>query len=119
MFHIIENMYEGCIAGVKSNGSVSDMFKCLKGVRQGDVLSPNLFNLFINDLPESLRHCDDAPMLLDEKIQCLMYADDLVLMSLSAKGLQQQIDVLHAYCKKWDLNVNTKKTKVVIMSSQN
>ena len=54
-------------------------------------------------------------MLGDEKIQCLMYADDLVRMSLSAQGLQQQLDSLNEYCEKWELCVNIKKTKVVII----
>ena len=107
-------MYKGCIAGVKSNGSVSAMFECQKGVRQGDVLSPNLFNNFVNDLPDCLRHCVDSPSLGDEEIQCLMYADDLVLMSPSAQGLQQQLNSLAEYCRKWELSVN-KKTKVVIL----
>ena len=57
-------------------------------------------------------------MLGDEKIQCLMYADDLVLMSLSAQGPQQQLDSLNEYCKKWELCVNIKKTKVVSIFGQ-
>ena len=53
IFRVIENMYKGCIAGVKSNGPVSAMFECRKGVRQGDVLSPNLFNILLMIYPNA------------------------------------------------------------------
>ena len=45
-----------------------------------------------------------------------MYADDLVLMSLSEVGLQSKLNKLDEYCRKWGLEVNTKKTKVMAMS---
>ena len=45
-----------------------------------------------------------------------MYADDLVLMSVSKEGLQKCLDDLHSYCKKWKLKVNTDETKVLIFN---
>ena len=46
----------------------------------------------------------------------LMYADDLVLMSVSKEGLQKCLDDLQIYCNKWKLKVNTKTTKILILS---
>ena len=48
----------------------------------------------------------------------LLYADDLVLLSESDKGLQTSIDVLHSYCNKWKLQINIMKTNVVIFNKR-
>ena len=45
-----------------------------------------------------------------------MYADDLVLMLASKEGLQKCLDDLNIYCKKWKLEVNTDKTKILIFN---
>ena len=47
------------------------------------------------------------------KIFLLMYADDIALFTESADGLQKNL-VLKMYCSKWELTVNTKKTKVMV-----
>ena len=45
-----------------------------------------------------------------------MYADDIILLSSSAQGLQQKLNRLNEYCKDWCLNINTDKTKVLIFN---
>jgi hypothetical protein len=45
-----------------------------------------------------------------------MYADDIILLSTSAKGLQHKLDKLNDYCKDWCLNINTSKTKIIIFN---
>ena len=47
-----------------------------------------------------------------------MYADDLVIFSLSASGLQNKLNILYEYCQKWELTVNAKKTEVMVISSK-
>ena len=49
-------------------------------------------------------------------VNCLMYADDLVLISRSEIGLQGLIDKLSQYCKRWKMEVNINKTKVIKFS---
>ena len=116
-FGIIRSMYSNCKSCIKNGGLLSNTFSCLSGVRQGDVMSPNLFNIYINDLPSIFDGDSDSPKLKDSSVHCLMYADDLVLMSLSEVGLQYKLDKLYEYCKKWGLEVNTKKTQVMAMSN--
>ena len=56
------------------------------GVRQGDNLS--FFKIFINDLIDSFDESCKPAILNTLKLNCLLYADDLVLMSETADGLQ-------------------------------
>ena len=82
------------------------------GVRQGD--NPNSFKIFVNDLPE-LFTADHGPVKLGELyLNCLLYADDLILISTSASGLQLCLDTLSEYCTKNCLTVNLKKTQVLV-----
>ena len=56
----------------------------------------------------------DFTEILVKRVPVLMYADDLALVATSAKGLQSQLDILHAYADTWGLTVNIDKTKAVI-----
>ena len=47
-----------------------------------------------------------------------MYADDMLLLSRSEKGLKRSLNILDMYCKKWRLVVNTKKTKIMIFNKK-
>ena len=54
-----------------------------------------------------------APTLNEVKINSLLYADDLALVATSPEDLQLKLNLLHEYCKKWKLNINLSKTKIV------
>ena len=115
-FGVIKDMYAQCEACIKSEGTLSPLFSCETGVKQGDVMSPNLFNVYINDLPDIFNGDTDSPALDTHAVHCLLYADDLVLLSLSLNGLQDKLNKLHIYCKQWELTINVKKSKVMILS---
>jgi hypothetical protein len=72
---------------------VTSSFRCQQGVKQGCPLSPLLFGLYLDALEGRLdgRECD-APTLADVHVWLLFFADDLVLISESEVGLQQQLD---------------------------
>ena len=82
------------------------------GVRQGDNLSPNLFKIFINDLPNIFSERDYQVELDGIRISSLLYADDLILLSTSKSGLQSCLNKLDSYCENNCLCVNLKKTKL-------
>ena len=53
----------------------------------------------------------DAPTLRGVLVPLLLYADDLILMSTTAAGLQKQLDALASFCDQRQLTVNLSKTK--------
>ena len=102
---------------MKIGTSYSDPFKPNKGVRQGCVLSPLLFNIFLADLQNELDSCNDNVKLSDNKeISCLMWADDILILSESEDGLQRKLNTLGVYCVTNKLSVNTNKTECMIFN---
>ena len=82
-FKVIKSMYSSIKSCIKINESeITEMFSCNKSIRQGDGLSPVLFSLFMNDLPQYLRDNNCPSVTLgNHPLHCLMYADDLLLIS--------------------------------------
>ena len=86
-------------------------------VKQGCGLSPLLFNLFINKLPDIFDKSCDPVKLGNLDVNSLLWADDLVILSSSEAGLQKSIDKTFSFYQNLGLDINTKKTKVMIFNS--
>jgi len=80
-------------------------------VKQGFLLSPRLFSLFLKDITDSLP-C--GIQIGGCAIKELLYTDDIVFLAESPVELQTMINALHKYCLLWELLVNTEKSKVLI-----
>lgn len=111
MVNIIKAIYRCTKAAVWNGNEVSDLFDVNKGVRQGCLLSPLLFSLYMNDLHDEL---PGGVSVGDIHVKILLYADDIVLLSEDRTSLQAMIDKLAEYCKVWSLTVNLTKSKVMI-----
>ena len=109
----LRSLYDQVQCCVKVNGCRTDWFDVNIGLKQGCLLSPILFNVYINDLANLLEHSDNGVMVNGVKINCLFYADDLVLIGESEEDLQGLLNVLSQWCNTNGLNINTDKTKVV------
>ena len=109
-------MYDNSFSCVKVDKVRTDFFKCNLGVRQGDNMSPNLFNLYINDLPNYFDSSCDPVHINNCSVNSLLYADDVVLLSTSEKGLQKCVDRLAEFSRDWKMTVNLKKTKILVFN---
>ena len=118
LFNVIKDMYIGGKAtlSVKIGHVLSGMFKSDIGVYQGDVLSPILFNMYIDDVTQQFDSKCDPATIGDMHVSSLLYADDIVLLSTTEEGLQSSVQKLSAFCKEWDLKINVSKTKVIVFN---
>ena len=117
LIRAIRSLYVGHKARLRLNGELSEFFPIELGVKQGCVLSPELFKEFINDLVEVVNAVGKGVKLDFMSISCLLFADDLVLMSESLEGLKVQSAALESWCIQNNLEVNTLKTKMMVMNS--
>ena len=88
-----------------------------KGTRQGSILSPYFFNIFIDDLLLELQATKSGVAIGDVLINSFAYADDVTVISTSAKGLQTLIDKCHIYSQKWRFRFGLKKTKCMVVGN--
>ena len=114
---MVKSMYKSVCYSVKINGKCTNPIESGIGLKQGCVLSPLLFNIFIDDIKKSFDPSCEPVKLHDQEISHLLYADDLILISKSSEGLQSCLLRLHNYCKKWQLTVNHKKSKAMIFNA--
>ena len=112
---IVTSLYENIRSCVKYQGVLSEYFPSNFGLMQGEVLSPILFSLYVNDFEINFIK-DNCPSLELQMINIflLMYADDMVLLAETPEGLQSMLHSLERYTNYWNLKVNVDKTKVVI-----
>ena len=92
-------------------------FNYNRGVRQGCLLSPLLFSLYINDLVECLENGGaHGVSLWDIRLCAMLYADDLILLAESENDLELQMEILGKYKIEWNMEINPKKSKVMIFN---
>ena len=117
ILEIIRTLYLEDYASIKIGKRYSPPFKTNIGVRQGCVLSPLLFNIFLADLQSALDECgDNVEVDKKTKISSFLWADDILMLSESAGGLQSKLNRLAEYCKINKLTVNTEKTQCMIFN---
>ena len=112
----IQSMYSNCDTAIKLKNGLTEYFNANTGVKQGCVLSPTLFKLFVNDIPDIFDATCEPVTLFHYSVSALMFADDIVLVSETPSGLQSCLDKLDIYCKKWFLDINPEKSKIMIFN---
>ena len=116
-YSVLKDMYQNSYGHIKLEGHLSKRFSIRKGTEQGHPLSPDLFKHFLSDLSPGLRS-GNCPELAGMKISHLLWADDLILLSLDKATAQNQLNILHNFCQKWGIEVNTSKTKAMTISGR-
>ena len=112
--NVIVYWYRNLSSVVKWNGAFSESFQVTSGVRQGGILSPRLFIIYVNDLLVALRDSKAGCHIADLFVAAIMYADDLTLLAPTRSSLQRLLDVCQSYGLDWCISYNPTKTNVMI-----
>jgi len=108
---LIERVYRHTKSAVWTGNEVSDFFETFSGVKQGCLLSPTLFTLYLEDMFEAL---GGGLMIGGENIRLLLYADDIVILADDIDVMQSMINRLEEYCDRWKMEVNMDKSEMMI-----
>ena len=115
---LLQQIYTDHKVYVRVSGGLLKPITTTIGLKQGCCLSGLLFNLFVNKLPSIFDSSCDPVSILDEQISCLLWADDLLIMSRSATGLQNAITKTKIFYDALGLEVNQSKSKVMIFNGR-
>ena len=138
---VLRAFHEGSMGRVSSSGLKSEPFLIESGVKQGCVIAPILFNLFLAAVSSvakqqinsedgirlsyrldgnlfNLRRLQARTRVTEEAIHELQYADDTALVSSTKEGLQRTIDAVSNTYSRAGLAININKTEVLSMCEQ-
>ncbi len=116
----IKSFYENASASVLVNGELSESYNVEVGVRQGCIVSPWLFNIYMDGcIREMKARVRDLGTRLnvrgvEQPLVVGLYADDKVLLAESERMLQRIVDEFERVCKRSKLKVNAGKSKIMV-----
>ena len=132
---LIRSFHDGMKVRVSTSGALSDEFSVTVGVKQGCVMAPVLFNIFMLGVTYilhrdaggegiGLRYRFDRSLFDLSKLKAktktrleqiyeLQYADDAAIVAHSPEALQKMIDIIHNTYNRMGLKMNTDKTEVL------
>ena len=115
---ILQNIYTSNDMYVKLDDGLTKPFRTTIGCKQGCNISSTLFNLFIGRLPTVFDSQCHGVLLDNKLLNCLLWADDCVIISQSSEGLQRAIDKAVQFFNEQGLNINVKKTQCMVFNSR-
>ena len=112
-FNLLRNWYQNNKAAVLVENNQTEFFETKIGLKQGSVLSPILFDLFISTLPKEMKELNLGISIDNCWVGMELFADDIAILANSEEELQQMLKVVENWCNKWKMIININKTKLV------
>ena len=117
MLTMLQAIYSSVASCVRHSDGCTAYFECSIGLKQGCNLSPQIFSYLINEIGKELVKCGKygVQIMPDPKeLFILLFADDVVLLSDTVHGLQNQLGVLERKSGEVGLTVNMDKSKIIV-----
>ena len=115
---VIISWYDGLFCRVRWDDQVSDWFAVTAGVRQGGVLSPNFYCIYVDDLVQILKNSHAGCYHLDIFAAAILYADDMAILAPSIRGISSLLLLCGDYCSEWDICLNAKKSRLMFFGKR-
>jgi hypothetical protein len=107
---VLEDWFNKCYTSVKWFSVLSDSFKLEIGIRQGGVLSPQFFAIYIDDIVDTVKKHGVGCHLRHVCVSIILYADDILLLAPSVTALQQLLLLVETELHILDMYLNVSKT---------
>ena len=113
ILNAVKSLYNNTACCVRLNNKLTSMIPVYSGVKQGCLISPTLFAIYINDLATDIKALNKGINIDGTNISILLYADDIVLLATSEIDLQSMLNCVNNWCFKWRLSINCDKSNIV------
>jgi hypothetical protein len=111
--HVIKALmsyyYESTII-VNLDGNISKQIETNVGFKQGSPISPDLWNLYVDEMVDLVEINLDGIIFGEQKIDIIAYANDVTLLFSTELGLQRQVDICSNYGKQYEIKFNPDKS---------
>ena len=84
-------------------------------MKQGGPLSPKLYNAYIADIVVKINEVQDGVFIGDKKLNIIIYADDILLLSNTKVGMVKMLNKLKVYMVMWKIVINKDKTNYLVV----
>ena len=113
----IEQLYDKATSAVQMNGSIGEWFRT-DGVRQGCLLSPTLFNIFLKRImSDALEEHDGKVSIGGRNITNLRFADDIDALAEEEQELEALVESLDKTCTRYKMEISAEKTELMTNSA--
>ena len=107
-------MHEAC---VRKEDKLSGCLQITRGVRQGCVMSPWLFNIFMDKIVREAQEAFDGRVQMETtNVKLVLFADDVVMLAEKSENMERNLDELKKTMDKWSMKMHWGKTKVMMVS---
>ena len=110
---IVKSLYKDTMRKFKTSTGYTKWIKYTLGVKQGAILSPGFFNLFMKELGEKVQKTGLGICIGDIKIACLLFADDVLLFASSKEEADELLKIVSNFINERQLLLNEDKTKII------
>ena len=114
----IEQLYDKATRAVQMNGSIGEWFRTTVGVKQGCLLSPTLFNVFLKrTMPDALEEYNGKVSIGGRNITNLRFAGDIGALAEEEQELEAKVESLDTTSTGYKMEINAEKTKLMTNST--
>jgi hypothetical protein len=96
----VKSVYDNTASPVRVNNYLTSLFPILCGVKQGCLIHPTLFAIFINDLATQIKSMNKGIDIDGTNLSILLYADDIVILAPNESNLQCMLNCVNEWCNK-------------------
>ena len=110
----IEQLSDKATSAVQMNGSIGERVRTTVGVSRGCLLSPTLFNIFLERImPDALAEHDGKVSIGGRNITNLRFADDTDALAEEEQELEALVESLDKTCTRYKMEISAEKTKLM------